>query len=240
MKKNLTISLLFLLAAAVGCSTIKELGRSGDSSNTSVDNSTASADNTAIAKDDGTAATAGEFAPSSDPKADIEKLGQRFLEQKTFRAEMELNGKTSMKADLEFQAPDRFHMTNQLGSGQQTEMIMIGKQVYMSAGGRWIKIPASIGQTTTKDMREMFSKEGMKWFRDVKYTGEAKVDGKDAYIYDYTGKPDGMSEYTSRIWIGKADGMPLKINAEYKSGEMKSMSIVYDYSTPVSIEPPIK
>jgi len=247
MKRYLIIALLILSAVCIGCSSITDLAKKDGGTNTAANNSTASTDNSAAetvnSADEGkkdVAADSGEYAPTDDPQADIEKLGDRFLDQKTFRALMETTGKMPMNAELEFQAPDRFRLKNQITSDRSMEMIMIGKQAYMNLNGKWMKVPASLGQASTKDMREMFTKEGMKWFRDVKYVGDAQVNGKDVYVYTYSGKIDGMSDYDSRIWVGKTDGMPVKITADYKTGDMKSMSIVYDYDTPVSIEPPIK
>ncbi len=254
MKKNLTICLLFLLAAAVGCSTIKDLGKTSEGVNSSANNSTLPSNlnnaesNSSVDEDNNSvnegksdvAGGSGEYAPTDDPTGDIKRLSDRFLNQKTFRAVMEINGKTSMEMELEFQAPDSFRLTNHLTSDKTMEMIVIGKQAYMNLNGKWMKVPTGLGNAKVTDMREMFNKEGLKWFRDVKYVGEEQVEGKDAYVYTYSGKLEGKSDYDSRIWVGKTDGMPLKINVEYKSGDLKSVSIKYDYTTPVSIEAPIK
>jgi hypothetical protein len=168
MKKNLTISLLFLLAVAVGCSTIKDLGKTSESVNSSANNSTSTANlNTAESNgsvDEGkndVVAGSGEYAPTDDPQADIKRLSDRFLDRESFRAVMETTGKMPMNAELEFQAPDRFRLKNKLSSDRSMEMIMIGKQAYMNLNGKWMKVPASMGQATPMDMREMFSKEGM-------------------------------------------------------------------------------
>jgi hypothetical protein len=48
----------------------------------------------------------------------------------------------------------------------------------------------------------------------------------------------GGVEFSSKLWIAKDTGYPVKIVADYKTGQMKSMTIVYDYDTPITIEPP--
>ena len=238
--KMLTAFVLFVSAAVVGCSTFKEIGRSAENSNAQSERATGERKTSTDGTEPDIAANSGEFAPTDDPTADIERLGGRFLAQKTFRSVMDTTGNMQVHTELEFQAPDRFRLKNRLESGKSMEMILIGKQVYMNANGRWMKAPVAFGGTTALEMRDMFNREKLKWFQGLKYSGEERVEGKDAYVYVYTGKVEGMSESDSKIWVGKSDGMPIKIASTYKTGDMKTMDIVYDYDTPVSIEAPIK
>ena len=146
-------------------------------------------------------------------------------------------GDTPMKAELQFVAPDRHRFKTDKGM----ETIVIGKTTYMKMGGSWRKMPMSL-DANIADMREAFNKEGMKWFNDVKYTGDDMANGRAAYVYSYHNKGPGagVGENDSRVWIAKDDGMPIKIEAVYKSGGLKKMTIEYDYKTPVTIEPPVK
>ncbi|MEK7856656.1 MAG: hypothetical protein AAB288_11240, partial [Acidobacteriota bacterium] len=107
-------------------------------------------------------------------------------------------------------------------------------------GSKWQKMSLPL-DSTISDMRSAFNKEGMKWFSDVKYTGDDTVDGKPAYVYTYHNKGPGagVGENDSKVWIAKGDGLPIKIEAIYKTGNLKSMKIEYDYETPVVIEPPV-
>lgn len=226
MKKDLIIPFLILLALTLGCSKLREIagtsGNSGGSSNSNVE----------IKPND---TRVGEYAPSSDPKADIERLAERFLTVKSFRATMNAEGKTPMKTDLEFAAPDRYHVK----IANSMEVIIIGKTSYMKMGDKWRKSPVPLGSTIA-DMRAAFDKEGLKWFSDVKFSGEESANGKPAYLYTYRGKmPDNSGEYDSKLWIGKHDGLPVRIEAAYKTGNLRSMTVDYVYDTPITIEPPV-
>lgn len=225
MKKNLFIPALMLLAFTFGCSK-NETGSAP--ANTAGNGAGA-------AKKSDTAPK--EFAPSGDPMADIQKVGDRFLAQKTFRASMLGEGETQMRAMLEFVSPDR----HRLKTGRDMETIVIGQTTYIKTGGSWRKMPMSL-DTTITDMRDAFNKEAMKWFSDVKYAGEETVDERAAYVYSYHNKGPGagVGENDSKIWVAKDDGIPIKIEAVYKSGKLKKMMIEYDYKTPVTIEPPVQ
>ncbi len=232
MNKKILLPFLLLLGTVLGCSSIEKLVADSNSSQIS----TNSAD-TATARETEDSAVA--FTPSGDPKADIEKMADRFLSLESFRAEMTSEGTMKMNADLDFIAPDRFRIKAEMPNGQSSEMILIGKQTYMKMGDRWQKMPVDIG-TKIPNMRETFTREGMKWFKEIKYVGEETADGKAAHLYTYDGEaPGGGNAYSSKIWIGKKDGRPIKLNAVYKTGEMKSMDIAYDYETKITIEPPV-
>lgn len=228
MKKDLFIPFLILLALMLGCSQLREMA------NTSTNSGSSSNSHTESAKTSDS--TKGEFAPSGDPRADIEKMADRFLTLKSFRAEMRGDGETPMNADLEFVSPDRHRLKTDKGM----ETIVIGKTTYMKLGNSWRKMPMQL-DTTITDMRNAFDKEGRKWFSDVKYVGEETADGKPAYLYAYHNKGPGagVGENDSRVWIAKDDGLPIKIEAIYKSGNLKKMVIEYDFETPITIEPPV-
>lgn len=230
MKKDLFIPLFILLALTLGCSKISELA------NRSSNTGSGANSNSESAKTGETAPASGDYAPSSDAKADVEKLSERFMTVKSFRATMSAVGEMPMETDLEFVAPDRYRIK----TGNLMDVIIIGKTTYMKLGDKWQKMPGEL-DSQISDMRSTFNKEGMRWISDVKYAGDDTVDGKAAYVYTYHAKgPDKVGENESKLWIAKSDGLPIKVEATYKTGPMKSMKVEYDYDAPVSIEPPIK
>jgi outer membrane lipoprotein-sorting protein len=229
MKKDLFIPLVVLLGLTLGCSKISELA------NKAANSGPAANSNSESARKGETAQPSGDHVPSSDAKADIERLSDRFMSVKSFRATMKAEGETPMQTELEFVSPDRYRIK----TGSLMDVIIIGKTTYMKIGDKWQKMPGEL-DSKISDLRSTFNKEGMKWVSDVKYTGDDTVDGKAAYVYIYHAKgPDKVGENESKLWIAKADGLPIKVEAVYKSGPMKSMRVEYDYETPVSIEPPI-
>ena len=46
--------------------------------------------------------------------------------------------------------------------------------------------------------------------------------------------------FNSKIWVGSADGLPHKIEVTYDHGELKNMTINYDFEKSVDIQPPVK
>lgn len=232
MKKDLLIPLMILLVVTLGCSKITELADRSRSTGGRA-NSNANTEVPASSVDPGPAS--GEYAPGSDPKTDIEKLSDRFMAVGSFKATMEAKGQTPMRTELEFAAPDRYRMR----MANSMDVIIIGRTTYMKIGDKWQKMELPV-ENAVGEMRTAFTKEGMKWISDVKYAGDDTVDGKPAYVYTYHAKaPNNVGENDSKLWIAKSDGLPLKVEATYKSGNLRSMTIEYDYETPVSIEPPV-
>ena len=50
--------------------------------------------------------------------------------------------------------------------------------------------------------------------------------------------PKGGYPFTSKIWVGKDSGLPMRIVVEYQNGVLKTMTVNYDTETPVTIEAP--
>jgi hypothetical protein len=145
-------------------------------------------------------------------------------------------GDKEVKTDLEFVAPDRFRIK----TGPGLETIVIGKDVYLSMNGSFEKLPGAM-DGSIPDLRATFNKEGRKWFSDVKYVGEESVGGKPSLVYEYKNKGEGnLGENDSKIWVGKDDGLPLKIESRYKRGNLKTMVIEYEYDPNIKIEAPVK
>ncbi|HKP70368.1 MAG TPA: hypothetical protein VJV05_13865 [Pyrinomonadaceae bacterium] len=221
--KNLSIVVLVLAVTVLACKwpgSVKESpsgGTAGESSSPSKDSSTG----------------------GSDPKADVVQASRKFLALPYFTANMEGVGQTDIKSKVAYAAPDRFHVKYTGGTGQGMEMISIGNDMYMNANGKWSKMPSS--GTSMPNLRDSFTEEGLKSLTEVKFEGEDTLDGQSALTYSYKNvTPVGNYPFTSKIWVGKEDGVPKKLYVEYSNGTLKNMTIRYDTETPVTIEPPIK
>lgn len=175
----------------------------------------------------------------SDPKADIVEASRKFIALKAFSAKMEGMGQSEIKSQVDYLAPDRFHISYLGGTGAGMEIIYIGNQTYMKTGGKWSKTPGD-SNASIPNLRDSFTEEGLKTLTDVKYEGEETVDGKPALAYTYKNvTPKGGYPFSSKIWIGKGTGLPLKIVVDYTNGVLKQMTVNYDTESPVTIEPPI-
>ena len=224
MNRDIALPLILFAAVSIGCS------QSGEPETTNSTN--AAATNSA-------SETVTNSAPATireNPDADIEVMADKFLAEKTFRAKMRGTGDKDVKTDLEFVAPDRFRIKT--GPGLVT--IVIGKDVFLSMGNSFEKLPGAM-DGSIPDLRATFNKEGRKWFSDVRFVGEETVNGTPSLVYEYKNKGEGyLDENDSKIWVAKDDGLPLKIESRYKSGNLKTMVIEYEYDPNIKIEVPLK
>jgi hypothetical protein len=149
-------------------------------------------------------------------------------------------GQTPIKSQVEYVAPDRYHVMYLGGTGAGMEIIMIGNTTYMKAGDKWTKMTAD-ANAKIPTLRDSFTEEGLKTLTDVKFEGEDTVDGKPALAYSYKNvTPVGNYPFNCKIWVGKDSGVPMKIYVTYTNGMLKEMTVNYDTESPVSIEAPIK
>ena len=207
--KKLTLVVLVLTVAGLGCKFFQSLAPGG-----------------------------GGGGASSDPKADVIEASRKFIALKAFSAKMEGTGQTAIKSQVDYAAPDRFHVKYLAGTGAGMEMIVIGDQMYMKSDSGWSK---SSGGNAVPTLRDSFTEEGLKTLSDVKFEGNDTVDGKSALIYSYKNvTPQGGHPFNSKIWIGKESGVPVKIVVDYPSGPLNQMTVNYDTETPVTIEAPVK
>jgi hypothetical protein len=182
----------------------------------------------------------GTATGGADPKEDVVQASKKFIALPAFSARMDGVGQGEIKSQVDYAAPDRFHIKYLAGNGAGMEMIIIGNQTYMKTGDKWSKLPAT-GNSSMPTLRDSFTDEGLKTLSDVKYEGDDSVDGQSAAVYSYKNvTPVGNYPFDSKIWIGKDKGLPLKLYVEYSNGTLKNMTVNYDSETPVSIEPPIK
>jgi outer membrane lipoprotein-sorting protein len=217
--KKLSLIFLVLVFFAIGCKfgSLKDLVSGGAS---------------------GSNSSRGSSTGGSDPKEDIIQASKKFIALPAFSAKMEGLGQTASKSQVDYVAPDRYHIMYLGGTGAGIEMIMIGNQSYMKTTGKWTKIPGNAKAIPT--LRDSFTDEGLKTLSEVKFDGEDTVDGKPAYTYSYKNvTPVGNYPFSSKIWIGKDTGLPMKIVVDYTNGVLKQMTVNYDTESPVKIEAPI-
>src|SRR4051812_15828387 len=174
----------------------------------------------------------------ADPKQEVIEASKKFVGLPHLSAKMDGMGQTEIKSQVDYVAPDRYHIMYLGGTGAGMEMIMIGDDFYMKTAGKWMKSPgANAGAIPT--LRDSFTDEGLKTLSDVKYEGSDSVDGKSANVYTYKNvTPKGQYPFSSKIWIGQDTGLPMKIVVDYTNGVLKQMTVNYDSETPVTIEEP--
>ena len=220
--------MLVAIALVLGCKRPGFL----DSSNAGDANS-AGADSVVPAESDAGA------APSGDARADVIRASRKFLDRESFSAKMVGQGKNPMQIDLEYQAPDRFHMVHLGSGGTDIESIIIGRDMYMKQGTKWLKLTGSLGQTVPQ-IRQLFDEKGLESVTDVDYVGEETSGDQKLYKYSYRSEARENVPYPfkSRIWVRADDGLPKKVVIDYEDGDLMSLTIIYDYEKAVDIKPP--
>lgn len=191
-------------------------------------------------------------APTGEPRETLVKAVNAQLGAKSYRAQMvssSSNG-TNSTIEMEFVAPDRFHLTNQStvnGQNMRQETIIVGSNTYMKMGaGSWQKFPVNMGEMIAQFRNPKMVEELSKG-AETKFIGPDMVDGSPTWVYQYTiNDPQGKGlKSTSKTWIGVTDSLPRKTESE---GEMNIMgravntktSITYtDYNADIKIEPPM-
>ena len=181
----------------------------------------------------------GTATGGADPKADVIEASKRFIALPSFRANMEGVGQSEIKSQVEYLAPDKFHVKYLGGTGAGMEMIFIGKDGYMKSGDKWTKMP---GGGNIPTLRDSFTEDGLKTLSDVKYEGDENVNGVATSVYSYKNvTPVGDFPFTSKMWVRSDTGVPLKIFVEYTNNQaLKHMKVDYDTDAKITIEPPIK
>jgi hypothetical protein len=184
-------------------------------------------------------ANPGKVTSSGDPKADIERASKKFVALPSFSADMNGTGDNPMHMRLEYVSPDRYHIIHLGGPASGMETIIVGKNTYMKTGGVWRKFPVDVG-SSIPNLRESFTEEGLRTMTDVKFEGDDAVGGKPGLLYSYTNTlPKTPTQYTSKIWVSKDTGLPMKILVDYQGGALKQAAITYDTETKLTIESPL-
>jgi outer membrane lipoprotein-sorting protein len=236
--KNLPIVILLLVAFSLGCSGLmnrftSSSTNSGSSNTTSTSPSSTSSSGTESAP------------PTGDPRDAIIQASKKFMDLPQFTAKMDGEGGNEMHMKLEYVAPNRFHMYLMENNGEvRTETVMIDKDMYVKFGGHWQKIPGAVANNKVPNLRDYFNQEGIKNLKQVNYLGEDTVDGLPAHVYSYHSDVTATNSmtpypYDTKIWIDTNEGLPRKIEVTYQGGNLKTATITYDYSSSISVEPPI-
>ena len=182
---------------------------------------------------------------SDDPREALKKAFTAQRAATSYRARMEYSiGGVGTHNDLEFVAPDRYHVTLVGPATMGQEMIIIGNDKFARISGRpWAKtdmnVAAGTMATTLGDLTDQFRHEDisqkMAKYDDVQFSGSEVLEGQPVLVYQFNLKST-KGPIPGKIWISTADDLPRKIVHDSK---MKLTTTYYDYNTNFSIVPPI-
>ncbi len=199
------------------------------------------------------ATTSGPVRATADPREALKKAFTAQLAARSFRTRLEYSvGGVGTHNDLEFVAPDRYHVTVVGPASMGQEMIIIGKDKFARISGRpWQKtdmnVAAGTMATTLGDLTDQFHLEDvskkMTKYDDVEFSGSEVLDGQPVVVYQFNLKGT-KGPIPGKIWISTADNLPRKIVHEATSQtnsdrKMKLTTTYYDYNADIKIEPPI-
>ena len=187
------------------------------------------------------AATAGASLSDNDRAAAMEGLLKAVgaqMDVKSFRARFDANtGGVEMASNLEYVAPDRYHM-----KGEEGEVILIGNTAWSrQSDGTWQKEPVDadqmVGSVRNPKMIDEIRKNAI-----ITSAGPDTLDGKPMTIYEYTMRTPESAEMTikGKAWISSADNLPHRMESESNSrGQTMKMTITYfDYNADIKLQPP--
>src|SRR3982751_2397817 len=126
-------------------------------------------------------ATSPEMA---DPKAAVIDASRKLTALKGLSAIVDgTGGKLTIKKDVQYVAPDRYHIKFDDETGAHVEMINIGNESYIRSGDSWDKLPGNEGASST--FRNSFTDDVLETISDVKFEGEDTLNGKPVFVYSY-------------------------------------------------------
>ena len=161
------------------------------------------------------------------PRDDVHAAYTRFLAAKSFRATVTDVKKGQQLSQMDFVAPDRYHIRN--GQGQM-EQILIGDDAYTLIDGKRVKLPMPIkvgrivGQYRNQSTLDELARD-----LEVTALGDDSVDGIATKVYAYTVTEPARSDV--KVWVGVASGMPVQLESQGRFMGVKSTTRLryYDF-----------
>jgi hypothetical protein len=174
----------------------------------------------------------------ANPYTDIGKYQQAFLALHTYRSSTQTQASgRAITTTTEYVEPDRYHST-----APGNEMISIGSDTWVHAGGKWSKIPKKIGGFTMPDVpgfsigKAMDPATIMLLHGNPRYLCNAKdlgmQDGYHAILCQMSS--NGMSANIT-LWL-RADSLPAKIEITGSTGT--TTTTYSDFNAPIVINQP--
>lgn len=166
---------------------------------------------------------------AADPTSDLVQMQQAFAAAKSWHADMKTPQGKSIAIDMIL--PDKIHET--MFNGMQ--VIMIGSDVWINPGSRWMKMPMVMPQMKTMiDSARNASLSGQT-VKDYTVTdlGAAMLNGVPTHHYRVVSNKEKIPV---EMWVG-ADHLPLQIQTKTEQGVT---TIVYSkFNEVADIAPPM-
>ncbi len=169
------------------------------------------------------------LAVRADPSGDLKAAADRFSHLKYWHARM--TSSRGQTTDADFAAPDRFRITLPTGPAY-----FIGSQIYVSMGGRYMKIPVPQAAAMVQQLRSPAHASTFTRSHKIQDLGSSTVDGVAAHAYAFDDTTEGITTHDV-IDVGRGDGLPHRATITSQQGTTVVRYGKFD--VPVTITPPI-
>lgn len=141
------------------------------------------------------------------PKETVHDAFAKFLAAKSFRATVTDVKNGEQLSQMEFVAPNRYHMHN-AKAGMDT--IIMGDDAWMDLHGQLTKMPIPVG----KIINQYRNEKSLSQFESASVTdlGADSVDGEPAHAYHYTITEPAQADV--KLWISDRTGLPLQMESQ--------------------------
>lgn len=153
-------------------------------------------------------------------KEEVRAASAKFMAARTWHATMQSSGPQGVRAEMDFQAPDRYRM--RIAQGEQ---VLVGDTLWMTMGGRSMKIPLPAGTLTQWRQPSAWSRSVDRL--GVTAEGSDSVGGVNARRYRLEQRDPMPSTMT--LWVGP-DGYPLQVVSTTPGGRGGPVTTTIRYS----------
>jgi TonB family protein len=178
-----------------------------------------------------------QISSADNPREALKKTAYASRTVKCLRVRIGIAGASPEAAVVvEWVPPDRQHVI-----GTNEEIIIVGRDAYRKAGaGPWRRFTGMMLWADHDSLEESIRE--IEKADEVELIGRESVDGVPTLVYRRTSYPgpNKTSPITTRLWIGEADGLLRKSEADGCVGS-KTVTVVstyYDYNADIKIERP--
>ncbi len=176
--------------------------------------------------------SAGPAGPTfnGDPQAvaEVQAAFQKFLAVSTWRARITAGGRAQ---EMEYVAPDRFHMLAAGQGGQATDIFIVGHEMWMHTGTQCQKLPVA--------MPFMNPREAVSHGPEAKITvtrgGPETIDGTPIQTYNVLVDTQGR-QMQEKFSVVTATRLPRRV--EMPSAQGTTVVDYSDYGAPITINNP--
>lgn len=232
--KNLIIVFAVFLIAALGC---KMTGtNSTNSENVSKNSNSNIGSNNSNSKEQ--TSKVSDPANVSDSKEELLNAFKKFRNV-PFVTVKSVSNDNKSETIIEQYSSVNSSFSRKSENGEATETIIVGSETFSRMNSSWEWKKESDAKTTASDSFFFPYSNLEKHIPDfdIKSKGEETINGKTATVYELTlSKPNPEVPSLIKIWIGKDNGLPLKIFNEIEQDT--NLTRTFDFDSKVDIKRP--